>query len=129
MWICAPVLLFFLHLAIDIVGHESPIIVGLSRKINCTTILNVRSLMWMLLGVGSGDPVEERSDGGKSLELLLTPEATELNGAKFTCRVTTENGKVFEETITVEIKGEYVCDERQACLYKYCESLFFSLPN
>ena len=61
-------------------GHESPIVVGLSRKINCTTILNVRSLVWVLLGVGSGDPVEESSDGGASLELLLTPVATELNG-------------------------------------------------
>ena len=57
------------------------------------------------MGVGQGDPVEERSDEGMFLELVLTPEATELDGAQFMCRMTTKSGNVFEETAVVEIKG------------------------
>ena len=57
------------------------------------------------MGVGEGDSVEKRCDREQYLELVLTPEGTELNGAQFTCRVTTVSGNVFEETITVKIKG------------------------
>ncbi len=53
------------------------------------------------------DPEEEREDGGQSLTLLLQPESIALNGANFTCRVTTKNGRKFEETVTVEVKSEY----------------------
>ena len=51
------------------------------------------------------DPVEEKSDGKMFPELVLTPKATELNGAQFMCRVITVTGNVFEETAAVEIKG------------------------
>ena len=91
--------------AIAITGHDRPIIVGLTRIINCSTILEANTLEWILVGLDDGDPVEERSDGGMFLELVLTPEATELNGAQFICRVTTMTGNVFEETVAVEIKG------------------------
>ena len=57
------------------------------------------------MGVGQGDPVEERSDEGMFLELVLTPEATELDGARFMCRVTTRSSNVFEETVVINIKG------------------------
>ena len=80
---------------------------GLSRIINCSTILSASKIEWVLGGLGNGDPVEERSDGGTFLELFLTPEATELNGAKFICRVITVNSRVIEETLTLEIKGKY----------------------
>ena len=59
----------------------------------------------MLVG-GQGDPEEEREDAGQSLTLLLQPESVALNGANFTCRVTTINGKKFEKSVTVQVKGE-----------------------
>ena len=97
-----------LNAAIEIVGHESPIIVGLSRIINCSTILNASKIEWVLMGLGSGDSVELSGDGGIFQELSLTSVAIELNGARFTCRVTTVNNRVLEETVTVEVKGKYV---------------------
>ena len=96
-----------LFAAITVTGHESPIIVGLSGSINCTTILNASKLEWILVGIGTGDPIEE-TDKGQSLVLSLSPEATELNGAKLTCKVTTIHHQVFEETITITIKGETI---------------------
>ncbi len=95
---------FFFLAAITITGHDTPIIVGLSGVINCTTILNASKLEWRLVGIGAGEPVEETS-WEKFLALTLTPEATELNGAKLTCRVTTAKQSVFEKTVTVTIKG------------------------
>ena len=58
---------------------------------------------WLLAGVR--EPVEESSGKEKTLTLLLSPTNTSLNGVKFTCRVTTTTGKIFQEIITVEIKG------------------------
>ena len=87
----------------EVKGHEIPVIVGLSGSVNCTTSLQVVRMEWVLVGVG--DAVEERDDGGQSLTLPLKPETTGLNGAKFTCRVTTTNGKKFEKTVTVKVKG------------------------
>ncbi len=55
---------------------------------------------------GQGDPEEEREDGGQSLTLLLQPESVALNGANFTRRVTTNNGKKFDENVTVQVRGE-----------------------
>lgn len=57
------------------------------------------------MGIGNGDPIEETTQE-QILVLSLSPQATELDGARLTCRVTTTNGKIFEETITVQIKGQ-----------------------
>ncbi len=94
-----------LHLlAVEVSGYETPVLVGLSRDINCTTHLNVTKMEWILVGVG--EAVEKREDGGQSLTLPLNPKNTGLDSTKFTCRVTTARGKSFEETITVRVKGE-----------------------
>ena len=61
---------------------------------------------WVLVGVA--EPVEEREDGGQNLALPISPTDTGLDGAEFTCKVTTASGKIFEKTITVEIKGEKI---------------------
>ncbi len=42
---------------------------------------------------------------GQSLVLSLTPQGTQLDGAKITCRVTTTNHKVFEKTVAIVVKG------------------------
>lgn len=96
--------MMFVYLAVVISGHETPVLVGLSRDIICTTYLNVTKMEWMLVGVS--EPVEQREDGEQSLTLPLNPTNTGLDEAKFTCRVTTARGKIFEETITVRVKGK-----------------------
>ena len=57
--------------------------------------------------MGVGEPVERSEDGEQSLILTLNPDTTGLNGATFTCKVTTaDSGKVFEESVTIKVKGE-----------------------
>ena len=86
-------------------GHKRVVVVGLPRDINCSTHLEVTRMEWVRVGVS--DPVEEREDGGQSLALPLNPTDTELDGAAFTCRITTVRGirKTFQETVTIEVKG------------------------
>jgi hypothetical protein len=91
--------------ALEINGHETPVIVGFMRSINCSTHLEVSKMEWVVVAVGNA--VEADDDGGQSLVLPLNPPTTGLDGAEFTCRITTARGKVFSETITVEVKGEY----------------------
>ena len=57
--------------------------------------------------MGVEEPVERSEDGEQSLILTLNPDTTGLNGATFTCKVTTaDSGKVFEESVTIKVKGE-----------------------
>ncbi len=102
---------FFVLIAIKITGHDSPIIVGTSGTINCSTVLNASKMEWLLAGIGNGDPIEETTQG-QTLVLSLSPKATGLDGARLTCKVTTTDGKIFKETITVQIKGQnfWNCD-------------------
>ena len=87
----------------EVSGHEDSLIVGLSRSINCTAHLNVTRMEWLL--EGTVDPVEERDDGGQELVMTLNPKNTDLDGATFTCRVTTVKGKMSEEAFTMKVKG------------------------
>lgn len=97
-------LVMFIHPALHLSGYESPVIVGVSRDIVCTTFLNVTRMEWVLEGA-SGAPVEEREDGGQSLVLTLNRRTMGLNGARFKCRVTTQHGNSFQETIALRVKG------------------------
>ena len=49
--------------------------------------------------------MQKRQNGGKSLIMTLTPNNIDLNGNSFMCRIITQNGKTFEETITLKVKG------------------------
>ncbi len=60
---------------------------------------------WILVGIRD-DPVEETTSS-QSLPLTLSPESVGLDGAMFTCRAVTVGGKVFEETVTIHVKGTY----------------------
>ena len=62
--------------------------------------------------VAVGHAVEEREDGGQSLVLPLKPTTTGLDGAEFTCKITTTAGETFSETITVDVKGKCACSVR-----------------
>ena len=56
--------------------------------------------------MGVAEPVERSEDGGQNLTLVLDPTDTELDGANYTCRVTTKAGNVFQDFFTLEIKGK-----------------------
>ena len=113
----------------EIYGHETPVLVGLSRDITCTSHLNVTKMEWILVVVA--ETVEEREDGGQSLTLPLRPTNTGLDGTRFTCRVTTATGKVFEKTVTIHIKGKentIVSARKQSSVAKAISSPRFSTP-
>ena len=91
-------------IALEIRGHESPVIVGTSRNISCTSHLNTVRVEWLQ----EGRRLTQREDGVKTLVWVLRPSNTEWNGVKFTCRITTTQGQSFNETITIQVRGE-VC--------------------
>ena len=88
--------------AMEISGHESPVLVGLSGNINCSTYLNVSQLEWYIKGFD--DPVESAT-GVNSLFLTLNPEGTSLNGTSVICKATVTSGKVYKETVIIIVKG------------------------
>ena len=87
--------------AVEIRGHEKPIIVGLTVNINCSTYLNSTSMEWFLVGVD--DSLEKSYN--QHLTLTIDAKTTGLNGAMFTCRVTDVEGNKYEESVTVKVKG------------------------
>ena len=87
--------------AVEIRGHEKPIIVGVTVNINCSTHLNATSMEWFLVGVD--DSLEKSYD--QHLTLTIDAKTTGLNGAMFTCRVTDMEGNKYEESVTVRVKG------------------------
>ena len=92
--------------ALEVSGHETPALLGQTKRITCSTHLEVVRMEWV--AVAMENTVEEREDGGQSLVLSLKPTSTDLDGAEFTCKITTTGGKTFSETITVEVKGKYM---------------------
>ena len=64
---------------------------------------NATKMQWFLVGLG-GLPIETVMD---SNSLVLSPDLTSdgLNGAMFTCKVTTASGKTDQCTITLRVKG------------------------
>lgn len=90
---------------IIITGHESPLIVGLPRDITCTWSgkTNATKMQWFLVGLDA-IPIES-ADNSTSVVLSPDPNTIGLDGAMFTCTVTTYNGRQYEATITLEVKG------------------------
>ena len=85
----------------EIRGHEKQLIVGLIWDINCSTHLNSTSMEWFL--VGFDDSLEKSYN--QHLTLTIDAKTSGLNGAMFTCRVTDVEGKKYEESVTVRVKG------------------------
>ena len=88
--------------AVEIRGHEKPIIVGLTGDINCSTHLNSTTMEWFLVGVD--DSLEKSYN--QHLTLTIDAKSTGLNGTMFTCRVTDVEGKKYEQSVTIRVKGE-----------------------
>ena len=53
--------------------------------------------------MGVDDSLEKSYN--QHLTLTIDAETTGLNGAMFTCRVTDVEGKKYEETVTIRVKG------------------------
>ena len=89
----------------EVHGHDKVIIVGLEGKIYCTTHLNATRMEWFLVGVDD-KPVEADLDE-QQLTLTIDAETDGLNDAMFTCRVTDVEGRQFEESVTLTVKGKF----------------------
>ncbi len=85
------------YVAVEVSGHETPVLVGLSRNITCTAHVNVTRMEWMQEGVIQ--PIDRNEDGAKSLTLHLNPTDTRLNGSQFTCRISTGGLKKLSQLI------------------------------
>ena len=96
--------------ALEVTGHEAPLIVGLSGELTCSTHLDVAKLEWYL--VGFEDSLEEVDNTTLSIDVDVY--STALDGNEFTCRGTTVGGMVFEETVTIIVKG--LAAEAHACV-------------
>ena len=89
----------------NVSGHETPVLVGLSRNITCSTHLDVVKMEWVLGGVGNPEPVSERTDGGRALVLSLAPRGDGLDGTVFMCKITSSSGMEYETAVTIQVKG------------------------
>ena len=95
-------LLCSLYSALEITGHSKPIIVGLAGTIKCSTLLNVSKLEWFISGIKD---LSESREGTKFITLSLTPQTTAWNGTSITCRATTHDGDIYEESVDLTVKG------------------------
>ncbi len=83
-------------------GYEEVLIVGLTVHIFCTTTLkNHEKIQWLL----GGFEYALESSTTQEVVLPLELESTGLDGAMFTCRITGLDGAVYDETITLKVKG------------------------
>ena len=87
--------------ALEVVGYESPIVVGLSGTLRCSTILNVTSIKWYLTATNS---VLE-SSSLSSVEYTVAPNSAGLNGTRYTCKAETVSGEIYSKTVTIQVKG------------------------
>ena len=102
-FILTPMTIF---VALEVHGHEKIVYVGLQRSVECSTHLEVTKMEWLLMGVA--EPVGKRGDEGQNLTLVLNPTDTELDGANYTCRVTTKAGNVFQRSVSLVVKGDHL---------------------
>ena len=94
--------LFNTYTTLEISGHSKPIIVGLSGTVNCSTLLNISKLEWFISGIKD---LSESREGTKFITLSLAPQTTAWNGTSVTCRATTHDGDVYEESVDLTVKG------------------------
>ena len=90
---------------LNITGNEQPLIIGLSRDINCTWSgeINVTMMEWFVVGLEA--IAVETTTGSRSILLTLEPDSDGLDGAMFTCRATLSDGREIERTITLTVQG------------------------
>ncbi len=97
---CLHVLLFYIT-ALEVHGNEHPLLIGLEPVIRCSTHLTVTKMEWLLVGIDFALKTSQTQE--VSLPLDLTSDG--LDGVMFKCRATTPSGGVYEETITIAVKG------------------------
>ncbi len=92
--------------ALEVQGNDNPLLVGLEPGIRCSTHLRVTKMEWLLVGLDFVLAVSHNQE--VSLPLHVTSAG--LDGAVFKCRATTSYGGVYEETITIAVKGIFLAD-------------------
>ena len=103
-------------------GHEKVLIVGRTVHISCTTILRGYAKIQWLLG---GLPFPLESSTTQEVILPLELESTRLDGAMFTCRISWLDGAMYDETITLKVKGMIF----YAYLWMFCDCLLQPFDN
>ena len=80
-------------------------IIGLPRDITCTWSGDVAgtTLEWFLVGLDA-IPIETETNT-TSIVLSPDPNNSGLDGSMFTCKATLADGREFEKTVTLEVKG------------------------
>lgn len=97
------------HLDVIVRGFETPLVVGVSRRIRCVAKLrDTLKMEWVLKS--TGEIFLEASSYLNGLrrrrsELTLKLNNTTLDGECILCRVTTAGNKTTEKKVTIEVKG------------------------
>ena len=93
---------------LTITGNEEPLIIGLSRHINCTWLgeENVTMMEWFVVGLEA--VAIETETNAKSVILTLDPNSDGLDGAMFTCRATLFNNSEIDKTIQLSVEGRFI---------------------
>ena len=91
---------------VTIRGNEEPLMIGLSRDLNCTWRGggNVSTMEWFVVGLEA--MAIETASGTTSVILTLTPDDDGLDGAMLMCKVTLSNGQEAEDTVTLSVQGK-----------------------
>ena len=90
---------------LNITGNEQPLIIGLSRDINCTWSGEANVTMMEWFGVGLEAVAVETATGSRTILLTLVPDSDGLDGAMFICRATFSEGIEIEKSITLTVQG------------------------
>lgn len=94
----------FSHLAFRLYGHETPVMVGMDRRIHCYSyIRDIVLLEWVLESQGKTLAMREN---GWYLGLFLNETDTSLDGENLACRAVTSRNSTFKEVITLTVIGK-----------------------
>ena len=93
--------LYCLPIVMQITGHEGVLIVGLTVHISCTTNLKDHvKIQWLF-----GNFKELETSTTQEVVLHRKLEPSDLNGPTFICRITGSDDTVYNEMITLKVKG------------------------
>ena len=89
---------------------QTPLTVGNTVSIMCSTDLDVATIEWIRDGVSVDNVAMNNAtvdnSSSRSLTLLLDPVSADHHNTEYTCRVTSPYG-VQEETVNITVQGRF----------------------
>ena len=102
---CISILSLSFNTGITLFGLESPLIVGQSTTITCTTNIEVSSIEWR--DQTSAVLSSTMSGGAHSmLDYTIDPVSDDLQGQEYSCNAEVADGTVYNETVRIEVVGK-----------------------